>query len=96
LAAKLEEFSVTTGNTVATCTADPLPTPSVVTITVNVPAVGDEVSVMVNEVAVTAVTVPTPDDNVTMLLPFGSNPAPSMINLLALAANVEEFSATTG
>ena len=68
---------VTTGMTVATCTAVPLVFPSVVTIAVRFPAaVGVCVKVTVSEVAVAAVTVPVaPSLKVTELLPgVGSKP----------------------
>ena len=49
---------VTEGVTVATCTAAPLSTLSVVTTAVRLPAVGAVVNVTVSEVAVAAVTMP--------------------------------------
>ena len=62
---------VTIGVTVATCTAAPLLTPSVVTTAVRLPAVvGLVENVTVSEVAVAAVTVPTaPSLKTTVLLP---------------------------
>jgi len=74
----------------------PLLTSLVVTITVNVPAVGAVLKVMVNEVAVTAVTVPTPEDSVTVFVPLGSKPTPMMVNVLELAARLAVFNDTTG
>src|SRR5262249_28756505 len=59
LAATLVVLLVTTGVTVATCTADPLPTLFVCTTAVKLPAVvGLVENVTVSEVAVAAVTVP--------------------------------------
>ena len=70
LAARLAVLLVTTGVTVATCTAAPLLTPSVVTTAVRLPAVvGGVASVTVSDVAVAAVTVPTaPSLKTTVLL----------------------------
>lgn len=59
-AAKLDVLLVTTGTTVATCTAELLLTLLLVTIAVKLPAVVGEVeSVTVRVVEVAAVTVPT-------------------------------------
>ena len=71
LAARLAVLLVTTGVTVATCTAAPLLTRSVVTTAVRLPAVvGLVENVTVSEVAVAAVTVPTaPSLKATVLLP---------------------------
>lgn len=58
--ARLAVLLVTTGATVATCTAEPLELPSVVTTAVRLPAVvGLVVKVTVNAVAVAVLTVPT-------------------------------------
>jgi hypothetical protein len=60
LAAKLDVLLVTTGTTVATCTAELLLTLLLVTIAVKLPAlVGEVESVTVRVVEVAAVTVPT-------------------------------------
>ena len=82
LAARLAVLLVTTGVTVATCTAVPLLTPSVVTTAVRLPAVGGLVeNVTVSEVAVAAVTVPTaPSLKMTVLLAaVVSKPKPLMV-----------------
>ncbi len=79
---------VTTGTTVATCTADPLVNVLLVTIAVRLPAaVGSVESDTVNEVAVAAVTVPTaPLLNATVLLAaVKSKPWPLMVSVLVLA-----------
>ena len=57
--ARLAVLAVTTGVIVATWTAVPLPTPSVLTTAVRLPAVGAVENVTVSEVVVAAVTVPT-------------------------------------
>ncbi len=69
--ARFVVLAVTTGRTVATCTADPLDAPLVVTTAVNDPAdVGLVENVTVSEVAVALVTVPNaPLLKTTMLLP---------------------------
>lgn len=76
-AAKFEVAEVTTGRTLAICTADPLFKLPIVTIAVKLPAsVGLVENVTVKLVAEEAVTVPTaPLFNVTVLLPgVVSNP----------------------
>ena len=72
---------------VATCTAAPLLTPSVVTTAVRLPAaVGLVENVTVSEVVVAAVTVPTaPSLKATVLLPaVVSKPKPLMVSVVAL------------
>jgi hypothetical protein len=96
LAASEVLLSNTTGRTVATSIALPLLTPSTETMTVKLPAVGAELKVMVSDVAVTLVTLPMPEDNSTVLVPVGSNPKPSMVKLLELAAMLEVFWSVTG
>ena len=89
LASKLATLVVTVGVTVATCTATPLLTLLVVTTAVRLPAVVGLVDkVMVNEVVVAAVTVPTaPLLNTTVLrLAIGSKPRPVIVSVVALAA----------
>lgn len=70
-AAKFDELLVTTGTTVATCTAELLLTLLLVTIAVKLPAVVGEVDKLtVSDVDVAAVTVPTaPLLKVTVLSP---------------------------
>ena len=76
-AARLEVDEVTTGRTLAICTAEPLFKDPIVTMAVKLPAaVGLVENVTVKLVAEAAVTVPTaPLFSVTVLLPgVGSNP----------------------
>ena len=98
LAATLAMLAVTTGVTVATCTAAPLPAPSVVTTAVNLPAVGFAVSVTVSDVAVAAVTVPTaPLLSATVLwAAVVSKPNPLIVRVVALAARLAVLAVTTG
>src|SRR5437868_7950237 len=99
LAARLTMVLVTTGVTVATCTAAPLLTPLVVTTAVRLPAVaGLVLNVTVSEVVVAAVTVPTaPSLNVTVLFAaVGSNPKPLIVTVVALAASEVTLGVTTG
>ena len=82
---------VTTGLTVATCTAVPLLTPPTVTIAVKLPAeVGLVEKVTVSKVAVADDTVPTaPLLKVTVLLPaVALKPVPAIVNVVALAARL--------
>ncbi len=86
--ARLAVLAVTTGRTVATCTAEPLEAPLVVTTAVSEPAdVGRVESVTVSDVAVAAVTAPTaPLLNVTRLLPaVVLKPVPAIVSVVALA-----------
>lgn len=90
---------VTTGVTVATCTAGPLEILFEVTTAVKLPAVvGFVEKVTVNEVAVAAVTVPTaPLVNVTELLAaVKSKPVPLIVMVLASAASPDVLLVTTG
>lgn len=99
LAAKLFVLLVTTGLTVANCTAAPLLTPFVVTIPINMSALtGKVVKVTVSEVAVAAVTIPAaPLSKTTMLLPeIVSKPNPWMISTVAVAARSAMLLVTTG
>ena len=99
LAAKLSVLLVTTGLTVANCTAAPLLTPFVVTIPINMSALtGKVVKVTVSEVAVAAVTIPAaPLSKTTMLLPeIVSKPNPWMISTVAVAARSAMLLFTTG
>ena len=85
LAARFAVLLVTTGVTVATCTAVPLLTLSVVTTAVRLPAVvGLVENVTVSEVAVAAVTVPTaPLLKTTVLLAaVVSKPKPLMVSVV--------------
>ncbi len=98
-AAKAAVLSVTTGVTVATCTAALLLIPLVVTIAVKLPAVvGLVLKVTVSDVAVAAVTVPTaPLLNVTvLLLAVGLKAWPAIVMVFALAASEAVLLVTTG
>ena len=99
MAARFVVFSVTTGVTVATCTAVPLETLSVVTTAVRLPAVAGSVEkVTVSEFVVAAVTLPmAPSSKLTVsLLAIGSKPKPSIVMVLALAVKFLALSVTTG
>ena len=99
LAARFAVLLVTTGITVATLIAEPLSRVLVVTTAVRLPAVvGEVVSVIVNEVAVAAVTVPSASlSNTTSLLAAtGSNPNPEIVMVVALAARFALLADTTG
>ena len=98
-AARLSVLLVTTGLTVATCTADPLLSRFVVTIAVKLPIVeGVSENVTVKEVAVAAVTVPmAPLLNATVLSSgFELKPKPLKVTDVALAAKPLVCSVTTG
>jgi hypothetical protein len=89
LARRLAVLLVTTGVTVATCTAEPLFWLLVVTITVRLPAVAGRVeNVTVSEVFVADVTVPTALLFRTTVLreAIGSKPKPLIVRVLELAA----------
>ena len=99
LAVKFAVLLVTTGITVATLIAEPLSRVLVVTTAVRLPAVvGDVVSVMVNEVAVAAVTVPSASllNSTSLLAAIGSNPNPEIVMVVALAARLALLADTTG
>lgn len=99
LAARLAVLLVTTGITVATLTAEPLPRVLVVTTAVRLPAVvGEVVSVIVKEVAVAAVTVPSASllNSTSLLAAIGSNPNPEIVIVVALAARLALLADTTG
>ncbi len=99
LAARLAVLVVTTGVTVATCTAAPLLTLSVVTTAVRLPAVvGSVENVTVSAVEVAVATVPTaPSLKTTVLLAaVGSKPKPLMVNVVAFAATAYVLVVTTG
>lgn len=84
-------LAVTTGRTLAICTAEPLDAPLVVTIAVNDPAnVGFVENDTVSDVAVAAVTVPTaPLLNTTVLLDaVVLKPVPVIVTVAALAARL--------
>ena len=90
---------VTTGCTVATCTAEPLATLLTVTIAVRFPtAVGLVVRVTVSDVAVAAATVPTaPLLNKTVFkLAVALKPAPAMTIVAALIGKPVVLLVTTG
>ena len=95
----LAVLEVTTGMTVATCTAEPLLTEFVVTTAVKVPAlVGVVPKVTVSAVLLALVTVPTaPSLKVTALFAaVGSKPKPLMVTVVALAARLVVLEVTTG
>lgn len=99
LARTLLLAAVTTGVTVATCTAVPLLTLFVVTTAVRLPAVvGFVDSVTVRDVVVAAVTVPTAPLFSATVLRFatGSNPRPEIVRVVAVAARLEVLLVTTG
>ena len=99
LADRLEILLVTTGFTVATCTAVPLALLLVVTMAVRLPvAVGLVEKVTMSEVAVAVVTVPTaPLLKTTVLFAaVVSNPNPLMVIVDALAACASVLEVTTG
>ncbi len=100
LAARSAVATVTTGLTVATCTAEPLLLLPIATMTVKLPAAVGAVSmVTVNVVAVAAVTVPAaPLLKVSTLLPgvVASKPKPLMVIAVASAANAAVLNVTTG
>lgn len=86
--ARLLVLAVTTGRMLATCTAEPLDRPLVVTMAVNEPAeVGLVENVTTRLVAEAVVTVPTaPLLKTTVLLPaVVLNPVPVIVTVLALA-----------
>ena len=99
LAARLLVLAGTTGVTVATCTAEPLLTPLVVTTAVRLPtAAGIVESVTVSDVAVAAVTVPTaPSLKATVLLAaVVLKPVPLIVSVVALAARLAVLLVTDG
>ncbi len=100
LASKSLVLLVTTGTTVATCTAVPLVFELTVTIAVKLPAaVGSVESVTVSEVAVAAVTLPTAPllNSMVLLAAVGSKPCPVIVSAVALAAKrLPAFAFTTG
>lgn len=99
LAAIAAELLVTTGVTVATCTAEPLGTLFVVTTAVKLPAVAGLVEkVTVRVVAVALVTVPTALLlSATVLLPgVVLKPKPCIVTVAALAAIATVRFVTTG
>lgn len=91
---------VTTGTTVATCTAVPLVSPLTVTIAVKLPAaVGDVESVTFSEVAVALVTVPTAPllNSIVLWAAVGSKPWPVIVSVVPLAASwLAALAFTTG
>src|SRR5580658_1720322 len=99
LAASVAVLLVTTGVTVATWTAAPLPTLSVVTTAVRLPAFfGLVENVTVSEVAVAAVTVPTaPSLKMTVLLAaVVEKPKPVMVTVVAVGDRLAVLLVTTG
>lgn len=97
--ARLVVLLVTTGITVAICTAEPLLTLLLVTTAVKLPAVAGLVeNVTVRTVRVAVVTVPTaPLLNTTVLFPaVVSKPKPLMVTVAALAARFAVLLVTTG
>lgn len=99
LARRLAVLLVTTGVTVATCTAEPLFWLLVVAMTVILPAVAGLVEkVTVNEVFVADVTVPTALlDRVTVLRDaIGSNPKPLIVMVFEFAARDAVLLVMTG
>ena len=98
-AARFVVLLVTTGITVATLTAEPFSRVLVVTTAVRSPAVVGEVdSVIVNEVAVAAVTVPSASllNTTSLLAATGSNPNPEIVIVVAFAARLALLAVTTG
>jgi hypothetical protein len=92
-------LAVTTGFTVATCTAEPLVKVLVVTIAVKLPtAVGAVVRFTVNDVAVAADTVPAaPLLKVTELSPaVVLKPKPEIVTVVPLIAKSVVVLVTTG
>ena len=90
---------VTTGVTVATCTADPLATLLVVTTAVRLPAEsGPVVMLIVNDVAVAAVTVPAALllKTIVLLPAVVLKPNPLIVSVVALAAKATVRLVTTG
>lgn len=99
LAARFVVLPVTTGITVATLTAEPFARVLVVTTAVRSPAVvGGVDSVIVNEVAVAAVTVPSASllNTTSLLAAMGSNPNPEIVTVVAFAARLALLAVTTG
>lgn len=96
-AAKLLVLLVTTGRAVATCTAEPLFMPLVVTIARRLPAVGADEKFTASRVAVAETTVPAaPESNTTVLLPaVVSKPKPTINTCEALALSIEPALAET-
>ena len=97
-AAKLDVLDVTVGVSVAICTAEPLSTLLVVTIAVKLPAVGLVEKVIVRDVAVAEVTVPTaPLLSTTLLLAaVVSNPKPAIVIVFALGERLAVLLVTAG
>lgn len=98
-AARLSVTAVTTGTTVATCTAVPLPRALAVTLAVMLPTVSGKVEkVIVNDVLDAVVTVPTaPLLSVTLLSSaVALKPKPLMTTVVALAARLVVLLVTTG
>lgn len=93
LAARLVALLVTTGLTVATCTAVPMLIPFTLTVAVRLPAVGLVENVTVSALAVAAVTVPTaPLLKITVLLAaVMSKPYPLMVSVVSSAARLAEL-----
>lgn len=90
---------VTTGITVATCTAEPLVTPPDVTMAVKLPAVvGFVVNVTVNDVDVAAVTVPTAPllKDTVLFAAVVLKPVPVIVTVDALAAKFDVELVTVG
>jgi hypothetical protein len=99
LARRLAVLLVTTGVTVATCTAEPLFWLLVVAITVILPAVAGRVeNVTVSDVLVAEVTVPTALLFKTTVFrdAIGSNPKPLIVRVLELAARDAVLLVMTG
>lgn len=99
LAARFAALLVITGTTVATLTDPELLILLVVMIEYKSPAtVGDVEKVIVREVAVAAVTVPTasPSKSTVLLAAVGSNPYPLMVSVAAPALRLDELEVTTG
>src|SRR5205807_2083934 len=98
-AARFALLDVTTGVTVATCTAAPLLTPFTLTIAVSGPAVvGVVEKVTVSCVAVAFVTVPTaPSLKTTVLLAaVVEKPLPSIVTVVALNGRLAVLDVTLG
>jgi hypothetical protein len=99
LAARLFALALTAGVTVATCTAEPLLTPLVVTVAAKLPTADGMVEIVtVSDVAVEEVTVPTaPLVKETVLLAgVVLKPLPAIVSVVALAASAAVLAVTVG
>ena len=97
---RLAVLLVTPGVTEATCTAEPLETPLVVTTAVKLPTARWLLleNVTVSELAVAAVTVPAawPLNTTVLLAGVVLKPKPLMVTVVALAARLAVLPVTIG